>query len=103
VDLVVQDDHRTYTVSRIADRDLNGSQEVRRTLGARERGVAHRARHDDRRVGMHQEIQDKGRPLYGIGTLGDDDATCPGIDVDLDLSRQLDQILEVQLRAGHLP
>ena len=103
MDLVVQYDHCADAAGCLADRDLNGGEEVRRAFSPREGGMAHRARHNHRRLRVYQEIQDEGRLLYGIGALGNDDAPYPIVDAGLDLFRELDQVFEAQLRAGHLP
>ena len=54
VDLIVQNYHGTGAAGCLADRYLHGGEKVRRAIGAREGGVAHGTRYDDRLVPIHQ-------------------------------------------------
>jgi hypothetical protein len=87
---------------RLARRDPYGGQQVRRPLGAREGWVPHRARHNNRRFLVHEKVQHKRRLLYGIGALSYDDASDSLVDASPDLLGEPDQVVQGQLRAGHL-
>ena len=102
VDLVVEHDHRAQTPGRLASRNLDRGQQVGRTIGARERGVAHSSGDHHRSVPIHQQVQHESGLLYRVGALRDDRPARPLVDATLDLRRELDEVVDRKLATRSL-
>ena len=101
--LFVEDHDRANAARDTARGSLHRGEQVRGPLGARERGMAHRARHDHGRVSGDEQVEHEGRLLYAVGTLSYHHARGTLLDAVFYLAGQLDQVFERNLRTGYLP
>jgi hypothetical protein len=100
--LIVEHDHCAQTPGRLASRDLDGGQQVGRTVGARERGVAHSSGDHHRSVPVHQQVQYESGLLYRVSALRDDRPARPLVYSILDLRRELDEVVNRKLPTRNL-
>ena len=74
VHLVVEHDQRTAVPGRLRGCDVQRSGQVRGTVGAGQRRVAHRAGQDEWRVVRPDRVDEEGRLLQRVRALGEHDA-----------------------------
>ena len=74
VDAIVERDQRAPAAGVVALCRPDGGQEVRRAVGAGQRGVSHRPREHDRRLAVVTPIHEVRRLLEDVCPLGDDHA-----------------------------
>jgi len=78
VDLVVGDDERAEAHRVGGRRDLHRRQQVGRTIGTSQGGVAHGTGDDDRSNGAYEQLKGERRLFHGVGALRDHDPSRSG-------------------------
>ena len=99
VDVVVKDHQRPLIAAGGIGGAGDGGVDIGGTVGAGERGVAHRPGHDHRRGPGMQKVQHIGRFLDRVGALGNDETRRPFALQLLDQVRKAHQKRQVDLHA----
>ena len=75
----------------------NGAQQIRRSVCADVRRVAHGAGHDDGSIAPHEQVEREGDLLEGIGTLGHHGAVGAVFQVLAHVASQSDDVVQAQV------
>lgn len=78
-DAVVEDDHGAAARGGGAAGEGDGLEEVDGAVGADGRGGSHCAHHDDGLLALDGGVEEEGRLLHCVGTVGDDGALAVGV------------------------
>lgn len=90
--LVIEHNQNTAVLGTPASSKLDGGEQVDGAVGTDSCGGPHRADDNNRLLALDGKIEEEGRLLQGVGTVGDDDALCVGaVEVLLDLLGKVGQ------------
>ena len=102
MDLVVEHHQAAEPHRGRGRRRLHGGEQVGRTVGPGHGRIAHGARDHDRPRRAHEQVERVGHLVDRVRALRDHDAGT-GLQRALDLACQIDRVVEVEVRARHLP